>query len=195
MAGSVAGLGWAQAFTALTDAYNTRQQGLIAKTRLERQKVYQEFQDWAAGRTAGVVVAASQRVAHEERRQADLAASRALAVAAASGGGVSDPTVVDTLVRIRGEGALRASVALYEGEERARQIRIAGAGAQDFNVDPTAGYNAAAAGKLAKAGLSLYARYGMGGPTLESTGGSGNGIDWQSTGDFGGSMDAGSAVA
>lgn len=188
---STAALGWAQAFTAITDAYNVRQQGKIAKTRLERQKVYQEFQDWAADRAAGVVVAASQRNAHEEKRQADLAASRALAVAAASGGGVSDPTVVDTLVRIRGEGALRASVALYEGEERGRQIRLAGAGAQDFNVDPSAGYNAAAFGKLAREGLSLYARYGMGGPKLESTGGSsGGGLDWQSTGDFGGgSMD------
>lgn len=190
MAG-MSGMAWMQAITSVGDAYNLHQQGKIQKTRLERQEVYQQFNDWAAGRTAGIVVAASQRHAIEERRQADLAASRALAVAAASGGGVSDPTIVQTLSNIRGEGALRASIALYEGEERARQIRIQGAGAQDFNVDPMAGYNAAAAGKIGKGALSLYARYGKGGPTLENTGG---GLEWQQTGDFGGPMDAGDSM-
>lgn len=186
---AVAGLAWLQAAQGFTDAYNIRQQGKIAKTRLERQQVYQAFNEWAADRQAGLVVAASQRQAGEERRQADLAASRALAVAAASGGGVSDPTVVNILANTRGEGAYRAQVALYEGEERSRAIRIAGAGAQDFDDGDSimAGATAAAAGRLARTGLSLYARYGMGGPG--ATPSAGSNLDWNSTGDFGGSLD------
>lgn len=193
MAGSVAGMGWMQAGLALVDAYNTREAGKMQKIQLERQQMYQAFNQWAGDRQAGVVIAASQRTAAEERRQADLIASRALAVAAASGGGVSDPTVVDILARTRGEGAFRAQVALYEGEERARAIRISGAGGSDFDASSQvmAGANAAAAGRLAKTGLSLYARYGMGGPgTTPSQSPSGSNLDWNTTGDFGGSADA-----
>jgi hypothetical protein len=169
-------MGWLQAAQSFTDAYNTHQQGKIAKTRLERERLYSEFRQWAAERQAGIVVAASQRTAAEELRQADLVASRALAVAAASGGGVSDPTVVDILARTRGEGVYRANVALYEGEERSRAIRISGAGGVEFNTDRSvmAGYNAAAAGKLARTGLSLYAKYGMNGPGAQPQTGSGD---------------------
>lgn len=191
---SMAAMGWMQAAQSFTDAYNMRQQGKIAKTRLERERLFSEFQQWAADRQASIVVAASQRNAAEEIRQADLVASRALAVAAASGGGVSDPTVVDILARTRGEGVYRANVALFEGEERSRAIRISGAGGGDYNTgNVMAGYNAAAAGKIARTGLSLYARYGMNGPGTEPavSGGSGK-LDWQSTGDFSGdSMDIG----
>jgi len=186
-AGGMSGIGWMMAANALFDAFNTREQGKIAKTKLERDRIYQDFQDWASERQAGVVVAASQRTAMEERRQANLAASRALAVAASSGGGVSDPTMVDILSRIRGEGGLRASVALYEGEERARQIRLSGAGAQDLRSgsEIMAGYNAAAAGKIAREGLSLYAKYGMGGPKTTSPGVTGDRrLEWNDTGDF-----------
>src|SRR5574341_759638 len=68
-------------------------------------------------------VAAGQRAAQEQRRQAKLVASRALALAAASGAGAADPTVVDIIGDITGEGAYRAAVALYEGEEQARTMR------------------------------------------------------------------------
>lgn len=162
---SVAALGWMQAATAFTDAYNTHQAGKIAKTRMERERLFTEFRQWAADRQGNIVVAASQRTAAEEVRQADLVASKALAVAAASGGGVSDPTMVDIIARTRGEGVYRANVALYEGAERSRAIRISGAGGGDYNTgNVMAGYDAAAAGKIGKAGLSLFAKYGMNGP-------------------------------
>lgn len=73
---------------------------------------------------AGQSVAAAQRTAAEQRRQATITASRALALAAASGGGASDVTVTNLLGRIAGEGAYRAGVALYEGEEQARLYRM-----------------------------------------------------------------------
>jgi len=71
---------------------------------------------------AGTERAISQRSAMEERRQARLVASRGVAVAAASGGGVDDPTVVNLLADIEGEGEYRALTALYNGEEEARGL-------------------------------------------------------------------------
>lgn len=194
-AGSMAGLGWLMAAGALTDAYNIRQQGKIQKTRIERENLYRRFNQWAADRQAGLIVAASQRVAAEELRQADLVSSRALAVAAASGAGAVDPTVVALLARNRGEGHYRASVALYEGEERARATRIQGAGAGELDTEGVmAGANAAAFGRIAREGLSLYARYGLGGPDAD-TGGSASKLDWRSTGDFGGPAADDSSIA
>ena len=68
-------------------------------------------------------VASSQRTAADEQKHARLVASRALAVAAASGGGASDPTVVGIISRIAGEGTYRSMTALYEGEMAARTSR------------------------------------------------------------------------
>ena len=69
---------------------------------------------------AGQQRAVSQRKADTARRSARYAESRALALAAASGGGASDPTVVNIMAGIAGEGELAAQYALYEGEEQAR---------------------------------------------------------------------------
>lgn len=72
---------------------------------------------------AGQMRAASQRAAIEEERQADLAASRARAVAGASGAGVgTDPTVVQAVGDIGYEGELRALTAMYQGEEAGRGL-------------------------------------------------------------------------
>lgn len=76
---------------------------------------------------AGQAVAAAQRGAMDERRNARLVQSRALALSAASGGGALDPTIVNNLGRIAGEGTYRANVRLYEGAERARELRMAAA--------------------------------------------------------------------
>lgn len=69
---------------------------------------------------AGKERASSQRRAIDERRQARLAASRALAVAAAGGGGADDPSVVNAIAGIDEEGSYRALAALYDGEENAQ---------------------------------------------------------------------------
>lgn len=67
---------------------------------------------------AGQERAVSQRDAIEQRRQGRLASSRALAVAAASGGGVDDPTVVNAIANLDGESEYRALTAMYEGDTR-----------------------------------------------------------------------------
>lgn len=69
---------------------------------------------------AGQERAASQRKSIEARRRARIAESRALALAAASGGGASDPTISNLMAGIAGEGEMAAQTAVYEGEERAR---------------------------------------------------------------------------
>ncbi len=166
--GGMSGAGWLYAAGAVSDAISLYYQGQMAETQARRAEVYRKFNEWNAEREAGLAIAASQRTALEERRQADLVASRGLAVAAASGGGVSDPTVINTLARTKGEGYYRASVALYEGNAKARALRVAGAGGIDTTGLHAPGYNAAATGRLAYAGASLYAKYGMNGPGTQS---------------------------
>ena len=73
---------------------------------------------------AGQAVAAGQRDAEDVDRQTRLITSRALAVAAASGGGASDPTVVNTIADVAAEGAYRRALALYHGEAAARVLNM-----------------------------------------------------------------------
>lgn len=71
---------------------------------------------------AGQERAAAQRNAIGRRKEAELASSRGLAVAAASGGGAMDPTVVDLLGDIEGEGEYRALMEMYGGEQAGRNL-------------------------------------------------------------------------
>jgi len=68
---------------------------------------------------AGQERAASQRKSIEARRRSALAMSRAQALAASSGAGALDPTVLKIMSGITGEGELEARTELYQGEERA----------------------------------------------------------------------------
>lgn len=109
---------------------------------------------------AGLERASSQRQAIEERRQARLAASRGLAVAAASGASADDPTVVNALAGIGGEGEYRALSALYSGEETARGMEAqAQANRRGAKSTKKASYFGAA-GSILSAGSTLHDRYG-----------------------------------
>ncbi len=79
---------------------------------------------------ASEAAAASHRTAFDIARQGQLIASKQLAVAAASGGGASDPGVLTIMARTAGENAYRSQVALYEGLSRQRQMNLAAAGEQ-----------------------------------------------------------------
>lgn len=72
---------------------------------------------------AGQENAVASFSAQEEQRKTDLLASKAIAVAAASGGGTLDPTVVKILQGIHGEGALAKQMQIYNGAEAARGLR------------------------------------------------------------------------
>lgn len=91
------------------EAANARAQGLEHQAAQGRQ-------------VAGQERATAQRAAIEQRRQGRFLASRALAVAAASGAGAGDPTVENILGGIGAEGEFRALSELFIGEERARGL-------------------------------------------------------------------------
>jgi len=168
---SVGALGWMQGAGSFLQAWGAVEAGRAARIRGQRSKAAAEFHAWQAEQKAGVTLAISQRQAEEERRQLDLVASRALAVSAASGAGVSDPTIVRLLARVKGEGVYRASVALYEGEAQARQLRLEAQAARVRGAEAEAegraaefGHRLSALGSLVGGGSSLFARYGAGGP-------------------------------
>lgn len=172
---NIADLGWLYGVGTAFDVMGQLQSGRMARIAGERQQVAAEFSAWAREHQAGQVIAIAQRQAMEEQRQGEMQASRALAVAAASGGGVSDPTIMNLLANIKGEAVYRANVALYEGEARARQLRLealAGraTGAEEVveGLRQERAYQTSSVGSLIKGGASLYAKYGRGGPDAGS---------------------------
>jgi hypothetical protein len=79
-----------------------------------------------ADRDASTSRATSQRDAITDRKRAMLLKSRALAVAAASGGGVDDPTVSKLLGDIGAAGEMNALGTLWEGNEIGTGLELQG---------------------------------------------------------------------
>lgn len=97
--------------------------GLTAKAQREAGKEGKAEAFFQAGQLeqrAGVTRGASQRAAIRELDVAENIQSRALALAAASGGGVTNPTVLNILADIEAEGEYRSLTQLYTGEDEAR---------------------------------------------------------------------------
>lgn len=108
---------------------------------------------------AGQDRASSQRRAVEARRQSRLLQSRALAVAA-SQGGASDPTVVNILANLEGEGEYRALTALYEGEEEARSKEAQAKARRKEAKNVKKGALISAGAQILQAGSTMYDKYG-----------------------------------
>ena len=122
-------------------------------------------------------VAVAQRSAQEEQRRSRIIQSRALALAAASGGSASDPTVVNIISDLAGEGAYRSAVAMYEGEDQARTDRMAaaaaryeGAGLTQSAQSVQRSANYATAGTVFSSVGSMYGKYGMPSSSIPSGG-------------------------
>lgn len=121
---------------------------------------------------AGQAQAASQRTAISQDRNTRYILSQGLAQAAASGGGASDPTVVNAFAQLAGEGAYRRAVALYEGDEKARALNDQ-ADATEYSgqlglyagQQSQSASNFAAVGSLVQGGASLYSKYASSQPT------------------------------
>lgn len=128
---------------------------------------------------AGQERAAGQRVAIEERRKADLATSRAEAVAAASGAG--GKTVTDIIGGIQGQGEYNALSALFSSEERARGMELQGkTAAMQGKQARKASVVAAIGNTLATMGQAgLAQKYGSESPPKTSTY---SGSEFQQTG-------------
>lgn len=116
------------------------------KAEGKAQEAVAEYEASQLRYKAGQERASAQRAAEQERRKGRLAASRARAVAAASGGGATAPTVMDILSTLRGQSEYNAGVAMYEGEETAKGLE-----AQAENTE--------AEGKYARAAANYRAKY------------------------------------
>ncbi len=139
------------------------------RVQAERTRVSTQFTVQQLEVNAGQSIAASQRQAMELRRQTKLVESRAIAVAAAGGGGASDPTIIGLISKIHGEGAYRAGVALYQGEDAARSLRMKAAAvnyegsiAADALESQGNAYETQGTTALVKGASSLFQKYGFG---------------------------------
>jgi hypothetical protein len=141
-----------------------------AKDEGKAQEAMAEYHASQLRYKAGQERASSQKAAEGERRRGKLAQSRAKAVAAASGGGATAPTVMDILGRLRGQGEYNAQVALYEGEEAAKGLegQADAAIAQGKYARAAGDYRSKftkrmsyvqAAGNLAEGASTFYSKY------------------------------------
>lgn len=114
---------------------------------------------------AGQVVAASQLEAFGVQREADYTASRAIAMAGASGAGASDPTVVTLMANNAQEFAYRKMLALYHGNDQARTLNMEADVKQYEGEVAKRNASMAATGTMLSAFGGMYSRFGGGGPS------------------------------
>lgn len=166
-----------------TSGYNTQAVGQV----LGAFSHYQFGQSAEAGakfkatqlrQNAGTAMAVGERSAADVAQQSQLIASRALAVAAASGGGASDPGVVTLMAHNAQIGAYKQASALYAGVDHARALNLQ-ADATEYegkatalNSDEMAAAQVFGAGttmlKRNASNASLYQRFGAGNPSIPS---------------------------
>jgi len=168
---SIGNIQWLQAGAGLLQMIGGFMGAAGAKEEGESARAMLEFQAQQQEQNAGTAIAIAQRQAAEAKRQGRYVASRALAVLAASGGGASDPGAVRILANAEAEGAYRAQMAVYEGESKARALRMEAAAARASGVNAEASAASRANAYLlggTSRGLttaaSLYQRYGGNGP-------------------------------
>lgn len=145
----------------------SRQSANAARAAGKAAQQEKEFEAQQYDQQSMQSVAAGQRSASEQEQRARLMVSRAIALSAAGGGSVSDPSVVNTIADIEGEGAYRAATELYKGEEQSRQLRM-GASASRYEGEilkrggeaKGKAYDLQAVSALAKQGSSMYEKYG-----------------------------------
>ena len=167
LAGGLGGPGALLAGSTVLQAAGQIQQAQAAAAAGKAQKKAAYFTAQQQEQQAGQERAIGQRNADEIRRQGRFAASRAQAVAAASGGGAADPTVTRTIGDLAAEAELRAQRAMYGANERAIGLET---GAQTSRyggqVDKQmAGYRrdssyTQAGATALQGGSTLYERYG-----------------------------------
>ena len=175
---------WAALPVALAVIGTVMQGNAAAQTGASIQSA-KEFEAQQLEQNAGQTFAASQRKALEAKRQGRLVESRALAVAAASGGGTGG-NVMDLIANLHAQSSYRASVALYEGEDRQRQMMMAAEGKRfEGETAKQAGEQKRTASYISALGQasSLYSNYGGSGPQqapapVESRTPDNSGINW-----------------
>lgn len=144
-------IGLAVAGTALS-AYGSYAQGSAANAAAKSQALQYEAQ-------AGAERAASQRAAIEERRKARIMSGNAVAAAAASGGGVSDPTVGKIIGDIAGEGQYRAMMRMYEGNQQSNNLLAQAQATREEGKAAKRAGTIQAISTLVSGASSMYSKY------------------------------------
>ena len=140
--------------------------GALAKSKAQKEegKQAQKMAQYKAKQIedkAKFTRAVSQRNAAEDQKEAQLLESRALAVAAASGGGVSDPDVINRIGKIEAEGFLRALNTMASAETEARDLeRQAFMTREEGDELAQAGKTSSTGTLISAAGNTLMSIYG-----------------------------------
>lgn len=170
-----------QIFGTMSSASGSYRAGSAAAAAGEAQRNELQFEAAQLEQQAGQVEAAAQRTALERDRQTALVNSRALAIAASTGG-ASDPTVINLIARNAAEGSYQHAVAIYNGAENARQLRMnasakryGGDVAQAGGKNMQAAYQMQGMGSILKGASSLYTRYATNTPLDKMAGDSSGG--------------------
>lgn len=117
-----------QASSTILSAGGQYASGRAARTVGSMRKAEADWEAMQLEQDASQSLGVGMRAAQDETLKALYANSKALAMAAASGAGASDPTVMALIARTAGEGTYRAQTAMYEGEAQARMDRLKAAG-------------------------------------------------------------------
>jgi hypothetical protein len=138
--------------TTAVGAYNQIEGGKAAKANAEAVAIQQEREGKAAQ-------AEAQREALNERKKANYAASRALAVSAASGAGADYNAVAD----LKAEGDYRVLSALYSGDTDANLAKFAAGATRRTGAARQRGAYMSAASTILGGASGFYGKYGDGG--------------------------------
>jgi hypothetical protein len=165
----MAGTDWGQITNTtgtLLSAYGQWAQGRAAKAEGESAEAAARIEANQMRQRAKAAMRAGQQNALDEIEQGELAASRALALAAAGGGGASDPTIVNIISGIADEGARRAGIHMRNAREESSSIRLnalshefGGQNAADMGRVQQAGARLGASVTAMKGATTLYERY------------------------------------
>jgi hypothetical protein len=98
--------------------------------------------------------------AREERRQARLDQSRALALVAAGGGSVADPSIVNRMGDLQAEGEIGALARLYEGNEESSGLLDAAVNRRREGRAAQRASQLRAASTIMSTAASLQSKYG-----------------------------------
>ncbi len=143
----------AQVMSTVLTAGGQLQRGNAQEAIGQRTNIADQFQAAQLQQNASADIASGQVAAENQNMATGYIVSQAMARAAASGGGASDPTVINNIARIQAEGAYRANVARYSGQVQARTAE--NQAAADIFAGQTAQSDAEAAKR--SAGLSAFA--------------------------------------
>lgn len=142
----------------------SRGNALVDSAKRRQQAAEYEAQQLKVN--AGQAIAASQRDAYFKGLEGDRVISAIRARAAASGGGVTNPTVMGLVGDALAQRAYNMQASLYGGEEKARVMEMqaeskrydAALGVEDAKQGRKA-YMLSAAGSVAEGASSLFQKY------------------------------------